>query len=202
MVRLGMVIDLKRCIGCDACTVACRQEQGTPPEVLFARVYRRDIGTFPYTKRFFLPVLCNHCEDPPCVKACPSHAIHKTADGTVIIDENKCCGSRACVSACPYGAMFFQEDGHTYFPQATTPYEEYHIRKRKPLTAMKCNFCHHRLEANLEPACVVTCPTDCRIFGDLDDGNSKPNLYIKQRGGTPMQLRPEAGTRPKVLYFT
>jgi molybdopterin-containing oxidoreductase family iron-sulfur binding subunit len=203
MVRLGMLIDLKRCIGCDACTVACRQENGTPSNILYARVYRQEIGTYPHTKRVFLPVLCNHCEDPPCLKACPSHAIYKKDDGTVLVDEEKCCGSRACLSACPYGAMFFWEGDGGYFPNATTPYEEFHRRDRYPKTAMKCTFCHHRLGQGLEPACVVTCPTECRIFGDLDDPASKPSRYLKERVPTvtPIPLRPDAKTRPNVLYL-
>ncbi len=203
LTRLGMLIDLKRCIGCDACTIACKQEQGTPPDVMFARVFSREYGKFPKTKKFFLPILCNHCEDPPCMKACPSHAIRKREDGIVQVDEDKCCGAQACVSACPYGAIYYPEDNMTYFEEPTA-LEKYHISNKLKLpVAMKCNFCAHRVDKGMEPACVVTCPTGCRIFGDLDDQQSKPNKYLRDRQPQtlPFPLRPEAGTKPNVLYL-
>ena len=203
MARLGMLIDLKRCIGCDACTIACKQEQGTPPNVMFARVFSREFGKFPKVKKFFLPILCNHCEDPPCMKACPSHAIRKREDGIVQVDEDKCCGAQACVSACPYGAIYYPEDQSTYFEEPTQ-LEKYHFSKKVKLpVAMKCNFCSTRVDGGLEPACVVTCPTGCRIFGDLDDPKSKPSQYLRDRkpDTTPFPLRPEAGTKPNVLYL-
>lgn len=202
MVRLGMIIDLKRCIGCDSCTLACKAEQGTPKGVLFARVYRKLYGEYPKVKGFFLPVLCNHCENPACEKACPTRAIYRTKEGIVLIDEEKCSGVRACVSACPYGAIFFPlEDG--YFPGKMTVYEEFHNKYRKKDIALKCNLCYHRLKEGKEPACVVACPTECRIFGDLDDPNSKPNRYIRERKPPvkPLPLRPETGNKPKILYL-
>ena len=110
MTRYGMVIDLKRCIGCDACTLACKQEKGTPQSVMLARVFSREFGKFPNTRKFYLPILCNHCEDPPCVDACPSHAMIKRKDGIVSVIEDKCCGAQACVSACPYGAIYYPAD--------------------------------------------------------------------------------------------
>lgn len=203
MVRFGMIIDLKRCIGCDACTLACKAEQGTPRGVLFSRVYRRLYGKYPNVKGFFLPILCNHCEDPACMKACPSHAIYKTPEGIVVIDEDRCTGARACVAACPYGAIFFPEGDGLYFPGYETPYEAFHRKYRKKNTAMKCDFCLHRLRRGMEPACVAACPAEARIFGDLDDPGSKPNKYLRERFPRvePKPLRPEAGTRPKVLYL-
>jgi len=205
LARLGMLIDLKRCVGCDACTMACKSEHVTPPGVFFARVYRHFYGKYPNVKGFFLPVLCNQCEDPPCLKSCPSGAIYKTDDGVVLVDEGKCVGARACEAACPYGHMFFYEgDGH-YFRNMgyITPIEELHFKYRRPNTAMKCNFCYHRLKEGKEPACVVVCPAECRIFGDLDDPESKPNRYLKEKrpGVEPIPIRPEAGTKPKVLYL-
>ena len=203
MTRLGMLIDLKRCIGCDACTIACKQEQGTPPNVMFARVFSREYGKFPKTKKFFLPILCNHCEDPPCLKVCPSHAIRKRDDGIVHVDEEKCCGAQACVSACPYGAIYYPEENSHYFEELTELESYYAMKKMKLPVAMKCNFCAHRVDGGMEPACVVTCPTECRIFGDLDDPKSKPNVYLTQRQPkvNPVPLRPEAKTRPNVLYL-
>ena len=209
MTRLGMLIDLKRCIGCDACTLACKQEQGTPPNVMFARVFSREYGKFPSTKKFFLPILCNHCEDPPCIKACPSHAIVKREDGIVSVIEDKCCGAQACVSACPYGAIYYPDGGGRrpeYFDEPTD-FERYHNYKENGMmklpVAMKCNFCSPRVDKGMEPACVVTCPTGCRIFGDLDDPKSKPNMYLRNRmpKDTPFPLRPEANTKPNVVYL-
>lgn len=204
MTRLGMVIDLKRCMGCNACVVACRAENGTPRDVLYARVYQREYGEYPAVRRFFLPVLCNHCEDPPCLKACPSQAIHKRMDGIVLVDEDKCVGSRACVTACPYGMILFPRGyGEPYFPGFVTPFEEYHRNGRKPDKALKCTFCVDRIDKGLEPACVITCPADARIFGDLDDPESKPVKYLEGRAPRldPFPLRPEAGTKPNVLYL-
>ena len=204
MTRLGMIIDLAYCIGCNACTIACKQEQGTPPDVMYARVLVREYGEYPNLKKIFLPLLCMHCEEAACMAACPSHAIVKTEEGVVIVDEERCCGSRACVSACPYGAIFFPEEFKTYFPGVLTPFERYHAEKRKKFpVAMKCNLCIHRVREGREPACVVTCPTECRIFGDWDDKQSKLYKYLEQRSPQDglFPLRPEAGTKPKVLYL-
>lgn len=203
MVRLGMVIDLKRCVGCDSCTISCKAEQATPPNVFYARVNKQIYGKYPDVKGFFLPVLCNHCQDPPCLKACPSHAIYKTENGIVLVDEEKCVGARACVSACPYRQMFFPLDGYGYFNSTLTQFEQLHNSKRKPNIAIKCNLCSHRLAKNMEPACVTVCPTQCRIFGDLDDPNSKISKYLSERTpkAEPIPLRPEADTKPKVMYL-
>lgn len=198
-----MLIDLKRCIGCEACTIACKQEQGTPPGVLFARVLNHEYGKFPNAKRFFLPILCNHCKDPPCMKACPSHAIHKRKDGIVFVDEEKCCGAQACVSACPYGAIYYPKESLRYFDEQTELENYEHSKRFKLPVAMKCNFCAQRVDKGLRPACVSACPTTCRIFGDLDKGDSEPNKYLKDRYPhvKPIALRPEANTRPNVLYL-
>src|ERR1035438_2716603 len=102
MPRLGMVIDRKRGIGCNACTLACKQENGTPEGVHYARVITREIGTYPKTRRTFLPVLCNHCDDAPCAQACPSGATWIRNDGLVMVEREKCIGCRACAVACPY----------------------------------------------------------------------------------------------------
>jgi len=202
--RLGMVIDLDRCIGCDACTLACKAEQGTPGDVYYARVYKRVFGEYPNVRGFFLPVLCNQCENPACMNSCPAHAITITPEGVVVVDDDKCTGCKTCVAACPYGNMFLPDGyGKTYYNDYVTPIEEFHRKYRKPNTAMKCDFCLHRVRQGLDPACVAACPAEARIFGDLDDPNSKPNKYIKERvpPATLFQLLPEAGTKPKVMYI-
>lgn len=200
MPRWGMVIDLARCVGCYACTMACKVENGTPPGVWYAPVYEKEMGTYPAVKRMFLPTLCNHCNDPPCMKACPTGAIQKREDGIVLVDQGKCCGSRACVSACPYGALSFVEEVKGEFGEELTPFEQALYKQNHVAgTVQKCTFCAHRIDQRVyEPACVQTCPTNCRIFGDLDDPHSEVSKLIRERNGS--QPRPEAGTEPSVYY--
>lgn len=201
MPRWGMVLDLSRCVGCYACTVACKVENGTPPGVWFAPVYEKEIGTYPAVKRIFVPALCNHCKEAPCMKACPTGAIHKRKDGIVLVDQEKCCGSRACVAACPYGALSFVEKISGEFGDELTPLEQaLYSKSHQAGTVQKCTFCAHRIDqGNYEPACVQTCPTHCRIFGDLDDPHSEVSALIRGRSGS--QPRPEAGTDPSVYYL-
>lgn len=198
MPRWGMVIDLDRCVGCYACSVACKVENGTPPGVWYAPVYEKEVGTYPTVKRVFLPTLCFHCKEPLCMKACPTRAITKRADGIVLVDQNKCCGSRACIAACPYGALTYVEKQPGAFGEELTPFEKA-FQNDWQGTAQKCTFCVHRIdEGNYEPACVQTCPTHCRIFGDLDDPNSEVSKIIRERSA--VQPRPETGTEPSVYY--
>lgn len=201
MPHWGMVIDLDRCIGCYACTVACHVENGSPPGIWYAPVYEREIGVFPHVKRLFLPTLCMHCEDPACMKACPSKAISRRADGIVLVDQDVCCGTRACVAACPYGAMHYYEEGEGDFGRELTPFEQLVHGKFQAGTVQKCTFCVHRIDQGiLTPACVESCPTACRVFGDLDDPSSAPSKLISNHNG--FALRPEAGTSPSVRYVT
>ncbi|MCL5067150.1 MAG: 4Fe-4S dicluster domain-containing protein [Thaumarchaeota archaeon] len=202
MTRLGMLVDLSRCIGCDACTIACKQENATPKGVLFARVLEKELPKRANNKKVFIPILCNHCEDPPCLKSCPTRALYKREDGTVLVNADKCAGEGTCVGACPYGAMFLPDDQSGYAGDELTPFENLTSNLRPNRTAMKCTFCYHRVNMGLEPACVITCPVQCRIFGDLDDPKSKPSLYIGKKGQTPLPLIPQAGTKPNVLYFS
>lgn len=200
MRRWGMVIDIERCVGCYACTLACKVENGSPPGVWFAPVYEKEVGSYPTTKRLFLPTLCFHCENPPCMKACPTKAIRKREDGIVLVDQNKCCGSRACVAACPYGALSFVGEIKGAFGEELNPWEQVAYAKNGVGTAQKCTFCAHRVDQeNYEPACVQTCPTRCRIFGDLNDPQSEVSKLIRERSG--VQARPEAGTNPSVFYL-
>lgn len=201
MHRLGMVIDLERCVGCYACTIACKVENGAPPGVWSAPVYEKEVGTYPTVERIFLPTLCNHCKEPPCMKACPTGAIHKRQDGIVLVDSKKCCGSRACIAACPYGALSFVKEVKGEFGEDLTPFErEHHFPEDVEGTVQKCTFCAHRVDLGIyEPACVQTCPTHCRIFGDLNDPNSQVSKLIRERNGN--QPRPEAGTDPSVYYL-
>ncbi len=198
--RYGMVIDLKRCIGCYACQLACKAEHGTPPGVFFARVLKVEEGEFPSVRNLFLPVLCNHCENAPCVDACPTGASFKWEDGVVDIDADKCVGCRTCMMACPYGNRYYNAESGGYYPgQESTHYEDARVKRHPPNVVMKCNFCRERRLAGKAPACVANCPTVARYFGDLDDPASEVSRLIKERGGFP--LHPELGTKPSVYYL-
>lgn len=197
--RRGMVIDLKRCIGCHACTMACKLENATPPGVFWARCLEKETGKYPLAKRVFVPVLCNHCQDAPCLRACPTGATAQREDGIVTVDQATCIGCRACMEACPYEARFFLEDSRSYYPGHLTPFEEAGYRKHETRTVSKCNFCTDRVEKGLEPACVQTCPAAARTFGDLDDPGSEVSHLIRERYA--IQLRPEMGTKPSVYYI-
>jgi molybdopterin-containing oxidoreductase family iron-sulfur binding subunit len=194
-----MVIDLKRCIGCYACQLSCKAEHGTPPGVFFARVLKAEEGSYPSVRQLFLPVLCNHCEEAPCVSACPTGASFKSEDGIVDIDHDKCVGCKTCMVACPYGNRYFNDQRQHYFAQGATAYERERTARHPTEVVMKCNFCRHRLKEGKLPACVANCPTVARYFGDLDDPTSEVSRLIKERGGFP--LHPELGTRPSVYYL-
>ncbi len=199
MPRWGMVLDLERCTGCYSCTVACHVENQTPPGIWYAPVYEKEVGTYPQVKRVFLPTLCMHCNDAPCVTACPSGAISRREDGIVLVNQDICCGSRACMIACPYGALHFYDNRQGDFDDQLTPFEQRSQGKYQKGTVQKCTLCVHRIDQGvLTPACVEACPTECRIFGDLDDPESPPNKLITNRNG--FALRPEAGTDPSVRY--
>ena len=203
MARWGMVFDMKRCIGCNACVVGCKQENSLPDGVFFTKTLSEEYGVYPAVNRVYIPTLCNHCEDAPCEKVCPSGATYTRDDGIVMVDSDKCIGCGSCAVACPYdqrtelSAEMFK--GGLFQEGELTPFEEQGYGRYTPGMVTKCDFCSGRVDAGLDPACVVTCPTDARIFGDLDDPNSKPSKLIRERGGR--QPLPEKNTRPKVYYI-
>ena len=178
MPTYGFVIDLKKCIGCHACTIACKAEHDIPVGVNRCWVKTVEKGTFPDTQRLFLPVLCNQCEEAPCMKICPTGALFRRADGIVDLNGEACIGCKACMVACPYDQLFIDPNTRT---------------------AEKCNFCANRIENQLKPACVSVCPTECRIFGDLDDASTEIAQIVQRQ---PFTVRkPEKGTGPKIFYL-
>jgi len=176
-VRYGFVIDNRRCIGCHTCSVACKAENQVPLGVFRTWVRCVDKGQFPDTRRHFQVTRCNHCDRPPCVAICPVAAMYRRSDGIVDFDPSRCIGCKACMQACPYDAVYLD-------PQRRT--------------AAKCHFCAHRVEAGMEPACVVACPERAIIAGDLDDPESEISRLIAEEAVTVR--RPEKATRPKCFY--
>ena len=176
--RYGFLIDQRSCIGCHACTVACKSEHEVPLGVFRTWVKYIEKGTFPHTRRHFLVERCNHCANAPCVEICPTQALFKRPDGIVDFDRSRCIGCKACMEACPYEAIYID------------PMTE---------TAAKCNFCAHRIDQGLQPACVQVCPEEAIIFGDLDDPSTRISQLV---GRNSVQVRrPEQGTEPKLFYI-
>ncbi len=200
MARYGMVIDQKRCIGCHACTMACRAENSTPTGVWWGKVLVKEVGKYPNASILYTPVLCMHCENAPCVEVCPTGASSKRPDGIVAVDYDQCMGCRYCETACPYDARTFLDEVEPYYPEVDlTFYEKAGFTKHQAGVVEKCNFCMERVAQGLEPACVATCPAYARHFGELDDPNSEVSRLIAERHG--YQLLPELGTEPSVYYL-
>lgn len=224
--NLVMVIDLQRCTGCGGCDLACKSENNLRTGHFWSHHITNTVGTFPNVRYEYLPTLCNHCENAPCEKACPTSAIHKVAGNITAHDPEKCIGCRACIINCPYGEVhanfgqphneWTQEDeliaGVTGSPKTTvkevgghgTPYynnerENFATGNRYHGIVEKCDFCLHRLKEKKLPACVKRCPTDARVFGDLNDPNSSVSkLLAKYR---PFRRMEHLGTQPKVFYI-
>jgi Fe-S-cluster-containing dehydrogenase component len=199
MTRFGMVIDLKKCIGCHACTIACKAENSTKPGIFWNRVYDQEFGKYPLVRRRFLPVLCMHCENAPCIEVCPTGASYKRDDGIVLIDQDKCVGCKYCILACPYGARYYNNGKEGYFGTEFTAEENIGYPSHKLGIVEKCTFCLHRIEQGKEPACVQTCPPKARYFGNLDDPNSHISQLIRSKQG--FQLFRGLDTNPCVYYL-
>ncbi len=173
----GKVIDNRKCIGCHACTVACKQEHDVPLGVNRTYVKQVEVGKYPSVRRHFQVTRCNQCADAPCVEICPTTAMFQRPDGIVDFDRSRCIGCQACMAACPYDAIYIDPVSHS---------------------AEKCNFCTNRIDRGLQPACVTVCPTQAIFVGNLEDPVSNvSNLISREKVEV---RRPEKNTNPKVFY--
>jgi Fe-S-cluster-containing dehydrogenase component/formate-dependent nitrite reductase membrane component NrfD len=174
----GFIIDNRKCIGCHACTVACKAEHDVPIGVNRTWVKYIEKGEFPNTRRLFSVMRCNHCEDAPCVDICPTTALFHREDGIVDFDERRCIGCKSCMQACPYDALYIDPETET---------------------AAKCNYCAHRVDISLEPACVNVCPVHAIVSGDMDNPHSEISQLLAREQVTARKA--EKGTRPKLFYI-
>jgi len=199
--RLAMVIDLDRCIGCKACAIACKTEFDTRLGVFKSQVVYNEHGAYPKAERDILPWLCNHCDNPPCVKVCPvdpidaefkgvkfkKRATYKRPDGAVLVDQDRCIGCGQCIRHCPYSVRFFDPGKQAGGNPTANP-------------ADKCTFCEHRIEAGVVPSCVNTCQARARIFGDLNNPDSEVSKLLKAHKEATVLL-PEKKTKPQIYYI-
>lgn len=206
MAHYGMVIDTTRCFGCNTCAVACKMANNLPVDMWWNRIYTvggeaRDTaeGTYPNVSMSFLPVNCQHCENPACVAVCPTGATYRDGDtGIVMQNTEACIGCRYCIEACPYtGVRQYNYDE----PQSYTDFAlgDADAAPHLSVTVEKCTFCAHRVARGEQPACVELCPGRCRFFGDLDDPESEVSKLIASR--EYKQLLEDEGTRPSVYYL-
>ncbi|MCX6155701.1 MAG: 4Fe-4S dicluster domain-containing protein [Candidatus Kapabacteria bacterium] len=176
-IRWGMLVDLRRCIGCHTCTIACKCEFAVPLGGNKTWVKTIEKGQFPNVSRSFLPSFCNNCENPICVRNCPTQATFKRADGIVMQDPHRCIGCKYCMASCPYDVRYVDP-----------------LKK----VVQKCTWCHHRLDAGVEPACVGSCPSSALIFGDVNDPESKISKMLS--ANAIQVLKTDKDTHPHVFY--
>lgn len=225
--KYAMIIDLHQCVGCGACDLACKSENNTPTGINWAHHFTETTGTFPKVTYKHVPTLCNHCEDAPCVRVCPTLAMHYGKDGMVTHDPSICIGCKSCMLADPYGVISYNpHDAFREFATDTSvavkggsfskkmmsditnaPFPNFNPARgankyeaiRGKGAVEKCTFCNHRIEKGLAPACVVACPADARIFGDMNDAKSEVAILLATN--KTEVLLPEKGTKPKVFYI-
>ncbi len=226
--KLAMVIDLQRCTGCGGCIISCISENNVQAGVTWAKKESKTLGTFPNVRLEFLPTLCNHCHEAPCVRGCPTGAMHKADGDTTAHDPNKCIGCKTCKAMCPYDVITinttethrFWRDNKSLIEGCTASGKEVvdkvggdvipHYNRDKEKTYSnaalrhkgvpeKCTFCDHRTVDGLLPFCVNSCPANARIFGDLNDPKSEVSTLVGKYQA--MRLKEHLGTEPKIYYI-
>lgn len=224
MTRYGMVIDLNKCVGCGACSIACKKENNVDTDMFWSHHQVSLVGSFPNVKFEYLPTLCNHCTDAACVRVCPTSAMHKDKNGLTLHDASKCIGCKSCMMACPYDVINYNrpnvprswDSTEEIIPGCTSSGKELQSKTgvavpyynpdrestypgiREKGTVEKCTMCDHRVKDGLDPYCVTVCPAEARVFGDLDDPASKASLLLAKYDSKV--LKPEEGTKPAVHY--
>lgn len=223
--NFAMTIDLQKCVGCAACSISCKNENNTPDGINWSYHTTETKGIFPNVNYEYVPTLCNHCEDAPCVKACPTQAMYKDENGLTLHDADKCIGCKSCMLACPYGVISANyEEPHKYWrdqhvlieggtstgqqvadaTEEILPYYNpdraftYEGLRYKGIVE-KCTLCDHRLKVGEQPYCVTSCPADARLVGDLNDPDDKINQLLAKHSSRT--LLPDKGTKPKVFYI-
>lgn len=176
--RYAMTVDTKRCVGCQACVLACKAENNLPSDGFRDWIVTQTKGRFPHLTQRIFSERCNHCQYPPCVSCCPTGASHVNRGGTVLVTHEKCTGCKACIAACPYEARYVHSS------------EGY---------VDKCTFCYHRVRQGQLPACVEICPTKALSFGDVDNPHSSVSAHLRSR--EVMTLQPERGLKPNVFFL-
>lgn len=179
MARYAMVIDETKCVGCHACRMACQNQNNLPPSEAYSYLQEKEFGRFPDFHRGFLPVQCQHCDNPPCVAVCPTGASHKRKDGVVLVNARDCIGCKYCIAACPYRARIIRKEGYIE----------------------KCRFCIELVESGSKPACVTTCMTGVRIFGDLDDPKSGISRFVAKNQHRLKVYQGGMNTKPRIFYL-
>lgn len=183
--QLAIVCDLNRCVGCLACSVACKMENNIPIGSFYNRILRigpnpKKAGNqFPDVEMYFLPMMCQHCEDPKCISVCPTQASYRAENGTILIDKEKCIGCQLCLEACPYNVRYYNEETNV---------------------VEKCTLCNHLISKGQDPICVTQCAGKARIFGDLDDPNSEASKLIAKNKKNVHSL-PDQGNHPSFKYI-
>lgn len=204
MAKYTMVIDTKKCFGCQTCAIACKVSNNLPKNTLWNRIITTGSdnfdcggGTYPNVDMKFMPVACQHCEDPACVGACPTGASVQNDDGVVTVNPEACIGCKSCMNACPYGARVLNESEPEYYLdfEVGDGYEPEHIGN----TVEKCNFCQQRTGVGLVPACMECCPGRARFWGDLGDPDSDVAKIVT--GRERMDFLTEEGTGPTTIYL-
>ena len=210
MTKWTMVADLRRCIGCQTCTAACKQANATPPGVMWRRVLDMEFGEYPDVQRVFVPVGCQHCNEPPCMDVCPTTATRKRADGVVTIDYDLCIGCAYCAVACPYQARYRTDAPKFAYGEASAS-EAQRFDAARLAVATKCTFCVDRIDAGLAaglkpgvdadatPACVNGCITQALAFGDADDPASNVSQLLAEN--QHFRMHEELGTGPNFHYL-